>query len=112
MDSHIVHPTIAALELPNDPVRQAQLRKKLDEYLFRLKLPLYDHAATTFKVAVLQRLLSAGSINPVALAAELAADPTIRFDHALFYDAFTVIGCYCRDGGVGAIGGTGLPAAR
>jgi hypothetical protein len=108
----MIYPTVARLELPDDPVRQAQLRKKLDEYLFRLRLPLYDRAANTLKIAILQRLFSAGSINPVAFAAELATDPTQRFDPALFYDAFTVIGNYCRNGGAGTVGGTGLPAVR
>ena len=69
MESRMMHRSVVRLELPDDPVRQAQLRKKLDEYLFRLKLPLYDRAANAFKIAILQRLFSAGSINPVALAA-------------------------------------------
>lgn len=112
METHMSQPSVANLVLPEDPVRQAQLRKKLDEYRFRLRLPLYDHAANAMKIEILQRLFSAGWINPVAFAAELAKDPAQPFAPTLFYDAFTVIGNYCRNGGAGAVGGTGLPAAR
>ncbi len=109
MNTLMIGASVLELSLPEDPVRKSQLRKKMDEYLFRLKVPLYDHTETTYKIAVLNRLLNAGSVNPVALATELAADPTKHFDHAHFYNAVAVIASYCKDGGETAIGGTGLP---
>lgn len=101
--------SIQTLTLPEDQVRQAQLRKKLDEYEFRLKVPLYDYVQTSYKIAVLQKLLDEGVVEPVALAAELSANPAKHFDVGAFYNAFTVIENYCRTGGASAIGGTGLP---
>lgn len=112
METLLPQPSVEKLTLPDDPVRQAQLRKKLDEYLFRLKVPLYDYTQTTYKIAVLQRLLDDGAIEPIALAAELSADPAKHFDSAAFYSAFTVVESYCRTGGANAIGGTGLPTVR
>lgn len=104
--------SVMKLTLPEDPVRQAQLRKKLDEYQFRLKVPLYDYVQTTYKIVVLQKLFDEGSIDPVAVAAELSANPLKHFDIGAFYDAFTVIENYCLTGGASAIGGTGLPNVR
>lgn len=110
MNTQMMRAAISKLSLPDDPVRQAQLREKLREYLFRLKMPLYDPTETSYKVAVLGRLLDDGGVDPVALAAELAADPARPFDHAMFHDAFAVIQGYCRNGGDTLIGGTGLRA--
>jgi hypothetical protein len=109
MNTVTIRPSLSKVSLPEDPSRQRQLRKKMDEYLFRLRSPLYDRAETTYKIAVLERLFGEGAVDPATLAAELAADLAQQFDHALFYDAFAVIESYCRDGGDTAIGGTGLP---
>jgi hypothetical protein len=109
METVLPKAAVLKLTLPEDPVRQAQLRKKLDEYQFRLKVPLYDYVQTTYKIDVLQKLFDEGVIEPAALAAELSAIPAKHFDIGAFYNAITVIENYCRTGGAFAIGGTGLP---
>ncbi len=109
MQTQTLQRALFKIRLPEDPVRQTQLHKKMDEYRFRLNLPLYDHPETIYKIAVLEALLAEGAVDPVALAAKLARDATRQFDHALFYDAVAVIESYCRDGGDTTIGGTGLP---
>lgn len=109
MSTQMLGPSVSRMGLPEDDLRRSQLRKKLDEYRFRLKMPLYDHTDTAYKIAILDKLLAQGVVDPVALAAELAADRTTTFDHGRFYGAFAVIESYCRDGGATAMGGTGLP---
>ncbi len=109
METALTKNSVLKLTLPDDPGRRAQLRKKLDEYLFRLKVPLYNYVQTKFKVDILQKLLDEGMIEPMALAAELSANHAMNFDVGAFYDAFSVIENYCRTGGALAIGGTGLP---
>jgi len=104
------------LSLPEDPVRQGQLRAKLEEYRNRLQvanLSAHREASTNYKVWVLQQLLDRQTLSFELMRSAVAAEsstPTLSLAYLAY--AWKVIENYCYHGGAYNRGGTGLKTVQ
>ena len=100
------------LVLP-DKVRVEQLEKKLEAYKGILDpwCPPELQMDTIYKITVLERLLRDGEVNAWELCLEMIDTYGSGLDVYKFNVACGVIDNYCKTGGKGNTGGTGLPGA-
>lgn len=95
--------------------RLPQLKVKLEEYKGRLDphkhpdLQLLMHSDSMYKITVLERLISDGSVRTYDLSLEMAEKLGGNFDVELFDKACAVVEDYCKTGGKNLKGGSGLP---
>jgi len=97
--------------LPEDKARVEQLQKKLEEYKGRFNpygAP-ESQMDTICKTTVLKRLLRDSVVDTFQLYLEMKETYGSGFDAHKFNVACGVIDNYCKMGGEGIIGGTGLP---
>lgn len=79
-------------ELTTDPVQQAKLRRKLEEYKGRVRAKESD-ADAACKAFVLAALLEHGSIDPVLICEALMHPPAMYSSHVVA-NAIKVIEAY------------------
>lgn len=99
------------LVLPEDKVRVEQLERKLEEYKGRFNpygAPESQMGAIC-KISVLERLLRDAVVDTFQLYLEMQKVYGSGFDVYRFNIACGVIDNYCKTGGEGNKGGTGLP---
>ncbi|MGE5238264.1 MAG: hypothetical protein ACM3ON_05625 [Chloroflexota bacterium] len=103
------------ISLPDDIEAVRKLQRKLGEYRQRVEVARKKYAAdngslffdTISKISILEVLLLEGEASTCSVARETATKyPGI--DSRTFRNACAVIEDYCRDGGRGVWGGTGL----
>jgi hypothetical protein len=86
------------------------LKAKLDEYRKRLETMKSPPAQldTRYKIAVLEPLLESGVVDRAQVGEALHA-AFGEVNESLLDNAWSVIDDYARHGGLGLVGGTGLP---
>jgi hypothetical protein len=110
-----LEPKSPLIELPKDLELLEKLRRKLQEYKQRLETEKAQSpyqapetfADTHYKIAVLGKLLSEGSVSTYDLSRELN-ERDGYFDANAFQNACSVIHDYATTGGQAVDGGTGL----
>jgi Zn-dependent M16 (insulinase) family peptidase len=94
---------ISYIEKPTDEELLAKLERKLEEYKART-----DDPDASYKIAVLETLLSGGLVDFNTLEAELFSKNKENFDSRKYYDAFMIIRSYVTGNLSKVHGGTGL----
>lgn len=102
--------TSPVIKFPTDPERQAQLRRKLEEYKSRLESRQFPESQSElgYRVTILETLLANQEVNTWNLSRELASKFKDDFDVRAFERSCAVIDDYCQTGGQHVCGGTGL----
>ena len=104
MSSHAT----AEITLPADSDLVARLRAKLGQYVSRQASATSPdvQADARYKIAVLDALLTKGSVHGLTIYRQLCAQEGDDFDWNLFENAFSVVNDYCVTGGAGVINGS------